>query len=88
MHNAKAFDLIQENPAELNAAINNFTIFAVDSARKNTNIETTHHAMKDPHRENLGETGVKTIQNIKIMQEPEDNLKDKEMKQLHIRDAH
>ncbi|KAI6246134.1 hypothetical protein HI914_05627 [Erysiphe necator] len=34
MHKAKAFYLIQENPSEVNAVINDFTQFSVDSVRR------------------------------------------------------
>ncbi|RKF58635.1 hypothetical protein GcM3_180048 [Golovinomyces cichoracearum] len=33
MHKAKAFDLMQENPAEVNAVVNYFSQFNIDSVR-------------------------------------------------------
>ncbi|TQS38711.1 hypothetical protein Golomagni_00782 [Golovinomyces magnicellulatus] len=34
MHKAKAFDLIQENPSEVNAVVNDFAQFSIDSVRR------------------------------------------------------
>ncbi|RKF80753.1 hypothetical protein GcM1_190025 [Golovinomyces cichoracearum] len=53
----------------------------------NSSIVTTHLAIEGPHSEILGGTEAKIIQSTKIMEEIKENLKDKDLPQLHIKDA-